>query len=1067
MAGEPIVEIREPGQPSRRLTLDRAIEVGRECDGELLSDAQVAERHLRLIPTPIALSVVDLGTESGTLLNGETITGRAVLEPGDVVRLGSTEIIMVGRVGSALGHRREGQDTVLPTPARKTPAPEPAAPVPPAPPTPPSPTGRLVTLTLGTGPRPGQPLFPAYTEMPRRIPIAFWHAIRIGSVLAYLALCVSLFVAPSGGLFAFFKVVVPLLPILFFVAPGLWRNICPLAAANQAPRVLGFSRALTAPDWLRRYGAIIAVTLFFGITAARIAFFNANGAGLAVLLLLTIINAFIAGLSFKGKSGWCSSMCPLLPLQRVYGQTPFANVPNSHCQPCVGCTKNCYDFRPSVAYQADMHDQDPEWTAPRKFFVAALPGYVLGFFLLVSHPGLGLPDVYLRLAAFFLGSVGLFYALQALLTVRTGVLVTFFGATAINIFYWFASLTVVSSVATITGAELPWLRYAIRAAVLVLSLFWIVRTFVKERQYEDDVASRPALPVIQISPRAARVARQAVSADAKGATAAAGGSPGGAEVRFAGSEAPARAEIGISLLALAERQRLPIESGCRMGICGADPVAVLDGGGCLSAPDEDECNTLRRLGYADSTRMACVARIVADQSGPVTVSLTPEAGDQSRSRPAEFDRTLASVVVLGNGIAGVTAADFVRRGHPEVEIHVVGSEPHVLYNRMGISRLVYGRSAMQGLYLLPEQWYDDHQVIAWLNTVASRIDVESKRVFLATGEALPYDRLILAMGSSSTVPPVTGFGLPGSFVLRSADDAIRVRAYAQQHDCREAVVTGGGLLGLEAAHSLLELGLRVTVLERGQRLLAKQVDERCSELLDAYFARIGLQVRYGAETTALTGTDQVSGVTLKDGGTLPCDMFLGAIGIRSNIELAREAGIAVNRGVLVDDRMATSAPGVFAAGDVAEHGGMTLGLWPIAAKQGEVAAVNALGGDTTLTAEVPATILKGVGLDLLSIGRFAAEPGDEIIVDEEADPRAPSYRRLIVADGRAVGAVVLGTHPEIAALVTAAVKNRRQISSARVTELRRGHWAALDDALPLNTAVPGPAQAVLDQTEAR
>jgi nitrite reductase (NADH) large subunit len=1043
MAGAPIIEIREPGRPVRTVILHQAIEVGRDCDGELVSDEGVSRRHLRLVPSPIALSVVDLGSRNGTLLNGARITGRVVLEPGAVVRIGGTEIIMVGRTADkappTAGERMDATQVRLPTQA-PPPPPPPAAP--PAAPPPPSPLSRLVAWTFGTAPRPGQPLFPAYTEMPRRVPIQVWHAVRICSVLAYLALCAALFVAPSGGQFAFFKVVVPLLPILFFVAPGLWRNICPLAAANQAPRWLDFSRAFTAPEWLRRYGAVIAIVLFYGITSTRIAFFNANGAGLSVLLLLTIINAFIAGVSFKGKSGWCSSMCPLLPLQRVYGQTPFANVPNSHCQPCVGCTKNCYDFRPSVAYQADMHDPDPGWSAPRKLFVSALPGYVLGFFLLVNHPGLSLPEVYLRLAAFFLGSVGLFYALQGLFAARTGLLVTLFGATAINIFYWFSSLTIVDSINTIFGAELPWLRYVIRVAVLVLSLFWIARTFVKERQYEEDAASRPALPVIQISPRAAKVAKRAAdAAGAGGSTAEAAG--GGAEVRFTGSEAPARGEVGISLLALAERERQPIEAGCRMGVCGADPVAVLDGGGCLSAPDEDEQNTLRRLGYAESTRMACVARILRE--GEVTVSLTPEAGDPSRSRPAEFDRSIVSVVVLGGGIAGVTAADFVRRGHPDCEIHLVGNEPHALYNRMGISRLVYGRSAMQGLYLLPEQWYDDHQVTAWLNTVASRIDLPTRRVFLATGETLSYDRLILAMGSSSTVPPLAGFGMPGSFVLRSAADAMRVRAYAQEHGCSDTVVAGGGLLGLEAAHSLLELGLEVTVLERGARLLSRQIDERCSELVDAYFARIGMRVRYRAESQALTGPDRVRGVALMDGNTLDCDMFLAAIGIRANADLARDAGIGVNRGVVVDDRMATSAPGVFAAGDVAEHDGMTLGLWPIAAKQGEVAAVNALGGNAMLTAEVPATILKGVGLDLFSIGRSAAKPGDEVIVDEDPDPGAPSYRRLLLEDGRAVGAIVLGTHPDLVASLTAAVKSRREISRAQVTELRRGYWDALKD----------------------
>jgi len=496
----------------------------------------------------------------------------------------------------------------------------------------------------------------------------------------------------------------------------------------------------------------------------------------------------------------------------------------------------------------------------------------------------------------------------------------------------------------------------------------------------------------------------------------------------------------MSLLALAEREHLPIEAGCRMGVCGADPVAVLEGGGCLTAPDEDEQNTLRRLGFADTTRMACVARI---QSGPVTVSLTPEPGSREQSRAAVFDRSIASVVVLGNGIAGVTAADFVRRGHPDCEIHVVGSEAHVLYNRMGISRLVYGRSAMQGLYLLPEQWYDEHQVVAWMNTVASRIDLRARRVLLATGDVLPYDRLILAMGSSAATPPLDGFGKPGSFVMRTAADAMRIRSYAQDQGARHAVVAGGGLLGLEAAHALLELGLRVTVLERGKRLLSRQVDAHCSELVNAYFARIGMQVLYGAESSALTGDDRVRGLTLKDGRTLGCDLFLAAMGIRPNLSLAREAGIAVNRGVIVNDRMETSVSGVFAAGDVAEHGGQVFGLWPIAAKQAEVAAVNALGGDATLASEVPATILKGVSLDLFSIGTTAAQPGDQVITDEDTDPAALSYRRLVISGGRAVGAVILGNHPEDVASVTAAVKNHALVVPAQADAVRRGDWASL------------------------
>jgi hypothetical protein len=181
---------------------------------------------------------------------------------------------------------------------------------------------------------------------------------------------------------------------------------------------------------------------------------------------------------------------------------------------------------------------------------------------------------------------------------------------------------------------------------------------------------------------------------------------------------------------------------------------------------------------------------------------------------------------------------------------------------------------------------------------------------------------------------------------------------------------------------------------------------------------------------------------------LRCDIFLGAIGIKPNMELARQAGIAVNRGVVVDDRMETSVPGVFAAGDVAEHDGRTLGLWPIGAKQGEVAALNALGGNATLTSEVPATILKGAGIDLFSTARPAAQAGDEVIVDEDPDPAAPSYRRLLISEGRAVGAIaiVLGSHPEDVAAVSAAVKKRAQISPAQIAALRSGDWGVLKNA---------------------
>ena len=547
-----------------------------------------------------------------------------------------------------------------------------------------------------------------------------------------------------------------------------------------------------------------------------------------------LATAIAGGFLFKGKSGWCSSVCPLLPLQRVYGQTPFVTVPNTHCSTCVGCAKNCYDFKPRAAYHADLAESDPGWSAPRKLFVAALPGFVLGFFMLTGQADVPTAQKFSLLGVCVLVSIGSFYAVDAMSPLSAAILTVTYAAGALNIFYWFAGPVLAGALHEITGVDAPWLRWPISVTVAALTLLWIARTRVSELQFALTTGARSE-PVLLKAPT-----RRKAPLD-----------QGSAWVRFEPNDTPVAAEPGTSLLEIAERYDQPLEAGCRMGVCGADPVAVLDGMSCLSPPERDELNTLRRLGLGTSTRMACCARI---GSGTVTVSLDPEPGHPDGATRTRYDRSIVSVVVIGNGIAGVTAADFVRRGHPDCEIHLVGREPHALYNRMGISRLVYGRSAMQGLYLLPDQWYAEHGVTAWLNTVATRIDVRSPHVLLGTGEALPYDRLILAMGASAATPTIGGLERPGSFVLREAGDAIQIRAYAQQHGCRHAVVAGGGLLGLEAAYSLHLLGLRVTVLERGERLLSRHIDATCSEMVAEHFARAGIEILRRAESSHVIGS---------------------------------------------------------------------------------------------------------------------------------------------------------------------------------------------------------------------
>lgn len=524
------------------------------------------------------------------------------------------------------------------------------------------------------------------------------------------------------------------------------------------------------------------------------------------------------------------------------------------------------------------------------------------------------------------------------------------------------------------------------------------------------------------------------------------------EVTFLPDEKRVTVEPNRSLLEIIEANGLHIEAGCRMGVCGADPVAIVEGMEHLSPAGTDEKETLERLGLEPTTRLACSARV----RGNCSLSLTPGKGKPLEPASTQiiairFDPSIARVVVIGNGIAGVTAADYVRRRHPACEIHLIGQEQHHLYNRMGIERLIYGRSAMQGLYLLPESWYEEHAITTWLNTRVSVIEREQKRVRLGTGETLPYDRLILATGSASTIPPIEGVRVPGAFVLREAADALAIRAYAQQAGVRHAVIAGAGLLGLEAAYALQRLGLRTTVLERSDSLLRRQLDARGAEYLRGYLEGLGLEILTQAETVALEGDGRLERVRLRDGRTLPASIFLIAAGISPHTELARDAGLRVGRGVIVDDAMRTSDPLIFACGDVAEYRGEIQGLWPTAVAQAKVAGLNAVASSRQFTGIVPVALLKVAGIDLISIGQIAVQTPDEseIVLEEIAEHR---YRKLVIGpDGRIIGAILLG-YPREVASVREAIATRRDVREL-LPSLRAGQWDILEiDEAPAEVA---------------
>ncbi len=876
--------------------------------------------------------------------------------------------------------------------------------------------------------------FPNYLQLRdrSRTPEWLWEISRLISVLAALLLAIVLILWPDTGLLILWKLVIPVLPITFLTVPGLWRNVCPLAAFNQTPRLGNFSRALTPPKWLKDYGYTIGMASFFVLASSRKWLFNKNGPASALLIVGALLGAFIGGLFYKGKSGWCSSICPLYPVQRLYNQTPFKLVPNNYCTPCVGCTKNCYDYKPGTAYLADIYDPDRHYANNRKFFAGVMPGFILAFFTLPDVPAISPLALYGRMLLYMLLSLALFTVADTFLKVSVNKITAVWGAAAISLFYWFVLPPWLNTVTGLAGLSLPgWIGWLGRADVLVLALVWTQRTFVKEQVY----AAEKGIPITGLMAPAA-------------APAAPGTQSGQVAVTFQPGDTAVSAAVDASLLEIAETHNQPIEAGCRMGMCGADPVTILEGMENLSPMGADERSTLQRMGLGENTRLACMCRV----KGAVCVSL---GGSQAEApaAPAEpivTDKSVTQVVIIGNGIAGVTAADTIRRHHPDCAIHLIGREKHPLYNRMAISRLIYGRSAMNGLYLQPEAWYEERQITNWLNTQVTHIDKDGRQVVLATGETLPYDRLILACGSASFVPNMPGFGMPGTFVLREADEAMEIRTYAQEHRCRRAVIAGGGLLGLEAAYALHKLGLHVTILERGPWLLRRQLDQRSGHILQKHLEQMGLHILLRAETERLCGQERLQKVMLRDSSFMRADIFLMAAGIRPNTELAELTGLAVNRGIVVTDKMQTSEPDIFAVGDACEFAGAVPGLWAVATEQARVAAINAIGGTMCYRPVVPATTLKVVGVDVTSIGQVNARPGEGEVVLEDTDRQG--YRKLVIADGKIVGAILLG-HPKEATAVTSAIKQAWDITDI-LPSLLAGEW----DVLHRKLASPPPVQ---------
>jgi nitrite reductase (NADH) large subunit len=386
-----------------------------------------------------------------------------------------------------------------------------------------------------------------------------------------------------------------------------------------------------------------------------------------------------------------------------------------------------------------------------------------------------------------------------------------------------------------------------------------------------------------------------------------------------------------------------------------------------------------------------------------------------------------SLVIVGNGMAAVRLVDELAKvALGRYAIAVIGAEPRLAYNRVLLSSVLAGETASHEIELKPANWWRDRGVTLKYGCAVDEIDVGRRELKMANEESISFSKLVLAIGSSPLRLNVPGVELSGVHTFRDSRDVDLLLTLAAAK--KRVVVVGGGLLGLEAAYGLAKAGAPVTLVHLMDRLMERQLDAPAGALLKSLVEKKGIKVLLNASTSRIMGEQRVEGLELSDGQRIDADAVILAAGIRPNIALAKDAGISVGRGVVVDDRLQTGSDGIFALGECAEHRGICYGLVEPAYEQAKVLAQHLAGRTAVYPGSVVATNLKVSGVSVFSAGEFMGSDRSEAIV--LGDFRRGVYKKLVIEDGRLTGAVLVGDTAD-ALWYLQMIRNRENIASFR------------------------------------
>lgn len=364
------------------------------------------------------------------------------------------------------------------------------------------------------------------------------------------------------------------------------------------------------------------------------------------------------------------------------------------------------------------------------------------------------------------------------------------------------------------------------------------------------------------------------------------------------------------------------------------------------------------------------------------------------------------LVCIGNGMAGIrTIEELLKLDNESYDITVFGAEPHNNYNRILLSPVLAGEKSFNDIILNDDSWYADNHITLYKGNPVIQIDRVKRRVITASGESIAYDRLLIATGSNPFIIPVPGNQLKGVVGFRDVKDVDLMIQAAKTGG--HAVVIGGGLLGLEAANGLMKQGMSVSVVHVTNVLMNNQLDPAAAHLLQTELEKRGVEFLMSAQTEAILGDEFVSGVRFKDGSEVKANLVVMAVGIRPNIDLAKQANLYCERGIVVSDTLQSYDPRIYAVGECAQHRGMAYGLVAPLFEQAKVCANHlARYGIARYEGSVTSTKLKVTGIDLFSAGDFIGNDQTEEIVFKDAHRNI--YKKLVIEDNRIKGAVMYG-----------------------------------------------------------